>query len=611
MAKINEMNVLKEFKQDLQDSANKKANIDSKIIGWLKTYDSKEDARLSNKGRSSFIVRLVRRQVKTQTDIITDAFTKANALFTISGFNNKTNQEIARMNQVINHIWKNKTKRKRLLIHDGYTISAKEGTAIGKIGLSNGIPSVVLVRNETVFQDPTATDMDSCQYIIHKMQKTLSDLRKMEQQGVIKNVEQIILADAQSAIAAPNSLATYRDTENNIDTVKEFSGARKKYDVYEYWGYYDINGDGIAEPVVCMWCGNTILRLEESPFGDNLPFIYIGYDRDPNGFWGDSIAEQIDTNQKVITALARSIVENAAYANNNMRAIKKGTIDYTNRKVLDAGVPGSSIETNGDVRECIMPLPIEPLNPQVFQMLELFKSDAEEQTGINRNMNGITTQYTTATESSIGASYGEKRILGFVERSLETFWIPMVRMFAYMVIKYMPQEEIIRITGDDDFVEWGITPEDLDITINISGLDTLKAQQMINLLQYTVMAAKDTDIEASVLTDIVSKICEIQGFSDIADKIRDSKPQPNEAEMMQAQTEMMKTQSEMKKMEAETQKILSDIDTSRIKAMNAAKTLQIREAMTAANIERGRADTIIKATSVAKGEQGGTANQGA
>ena len=41
--------------------------------------------------------------------------------------------------------------------------------------------------------------------------------------------------------------------------------------MYEYWGNYDINDDGIAEPIVCAWVGSTVIRLELNPYPDKKP----------------------------------------------------------------------------------------------------------------------------------------------------------------------------------------------------------------------------------------------------------------------------------------------------------------------------------------------------
>ena len=56
---------------------------------------------------------------------------------------------------------------------------------------------------------------------------------------------------------------TYPDDFTPVDDT-EFrfqDEPRKKVLVYEYWGNYDLDGDGIAEAIVCAWTDDTILRL--------------------------------------------------------------------------------------------------------------------------------------------------------------------------------------------------------------------------------------------------------------------------------------------------------------------------------------------------------------
>ena len=45
---------------------------------------------------------------------------------------------------------------------------------------------------------------------------------------------------------------------------------------YEYWGYWDINNDGIVKPFVATWVGDVMIRLEENPYPDKqLPYVLV------------------------------------------------------------------------------------------------------------------------------------------------------------------------------------------------------------------------------------------------------------------------------------------------------------------------------------------------
>ena len=87
--------------------------------------------------------------------------------------------------------------------------------------------------------------------------------------------------------------------------------------VYEYWGNYDIDEDGIAEPIVCAWVGNTIIRLQSNPYPDQKPpFIVVPFNAIPFQMHGESLASVIGDNQKVKTAIVRGVIDNMAQSNN-------------------------------------------------------------------------------------------------------------------------------------------------------------------------------------------------------------------------------------------------------------------------------------------------------
>ena len=97
------------------------------------------------------------------------------------------------------------------------------------------------------------------QYLSDKenSQQELIDLLKNPK---YKNVELI-----------PESTTVDYDEWYTSDTEALKDPARKKLTVYEYWGNWDINGDGTKVPIVATWVNNIMLRLEENPYPDHKP----------------------------------------------------------------------------------------------------------------------------------------------------------------------------------------------------------------------------------------------------------------------------------------------------------------------------------------------------
>ena len=75
---------------------------------------------------------------------------------------------------------------------------------------------------------------------------------------------------------------------------------RRKVVAYEYWGFYDIEGDGVLHPIVATWIGDTMIRLELNPFPDEkLPFVLVPYLPVKRELYGEPDAELLEDNQKI------------------------------------------------------------------------------------------------------------------------------------------------------------------------------------------------------------------------------------------------------------------------------------------------------------------------
>jgi hypothetical protein len=126
------------------------------------------------------------------------------------------------------------------------TMSKQKQTVITK-----NQPTAKVCRNEDIYIDPTCMDdMDKCQFVIHRYETDISTLRA---DGRYKNLDKVAAHEGQN-----RDNGFYPQDHTYFQFKDE---PRKKMVVYEYWGNYDVNEDGIAEPIVCAWIGNTIIKV--------------------------------------------------------------------------------------------------------------------------------------------------------------------------------------------------------------------------------------------------------------------------------------------------------------------------------------------------------------
>ena len=163
-------------------------------------------------------------------------------------------------------------------------------------------PTATVCRNDDIFVDPTCMDeMSKCQFVVHRQEVDLSTLRA---DGRYKNLEKI-------STSSGTRYGDYVPADRTNFTFKD--EPRKKLLMYEYWGNYDVNGDGIAEPIVCAWIDDVIVRLQSNPYPDGKPpFIVVPYNAVPFQLFGEALAETIGDNQKVKTAITRGLIDNMA-----------------------------------------------------------------------------------------------------------------------------------------------------------------------------------------------------------------------------------------------------------------------------------------------------------
>jgi hypothetical protein len=141
------------------------------------------------------------------------------------------------------------------------------------------VPQTVLVKNQPTYEvcdtrnviiDPTSNgNVDDLQFIIHEYDTTMSELKREEyskeviideetgeeeviETGIYHNLDKIKV-DSNT-----DGREYYNDVEVDETTFEFTDRPRKKIRAYEYWGYWDIDGDGETEVIVATW-GNKQL----------------------------------------------------------------------------------------------------------------------------------------------------------------------------------------------------------------------------------------------------------------------------------------------------------------------------------------------------------------
>lgn len=410
-------------------------------------------------------------------------------------------------------------------------------------------PTAVVCRNEDIFIDPTCMDdMDKCQFVIHRYESSLNALK---QDGRYENLDKVEAAQYNLT----NDPQYLREDQSYFEFKDK---PRKKFVVHEYWGNYDIDGDGIAEPIVCAWVGNTLIRLESNPYPDKKPpFVIVPFSAVPFHMFGEALAETIGDNQKIKTAITRGMVDNMAKSNNAVVATRKGALDPVNRKKF---LKGENFEFNGTPGD-FWQGSYNQLPSSAFDMLNLQNNEIESQTGVKSFSGGISGNAlgSTATGARGALDATATRRLNLVRNMSENMIKPIMRKWMAYNAEFLEEEEVIRITNDEyvpirrDDLAGKI---DIDISISTSEDNAAKSQELSFLLQ-TVGPNEDP----SIRREIMAQIMDLMRMPEQAKKIRDYQPQVDPVQQKMQELQIAKLEAEIEKIKADAaNKLASSVE---------------------------------------------------
>ncbi len=403
-------------------------------------------------------------------------------------------------------------------------------------------PTAEVVRNQDIFVDPSCMgNFENMQFIIHQFETDLSTLKT---DGRYKNIDKINIKGNND-----NTFDNY-ENYNNLPDPKYFEfddKPRRKILVREYWGNYDLNGDGIAEPIVCAWVDNLVIRLCENPYPDKKPpFIIVPLLPIPFQLFGESNAEILGDIQKVNTAITRGIIDNMAQSNNAQIGFSKGVLDPVNE---DRMLNGDNFVMNTNVpKDAIWVGNFNQLPNTVFNMLQLNNESAQSLTGVNvYGTNQTTDMLGSNAASSRGVlDGGNLRKLMLVKNISENLIKPLMRKWLEYDAELLPPETVVRSTINQEEFEiihrddlYGTI--DIDISVSTNEDNAAKARELAFLMQ-TIGPSEDPYVRQMLMAEIAN----LHKMHDLAHKIENYKPQPDplQQELLMAQIENLKAQTQ-------------------------------------------------------------------
>jgi len=441
-------------------------------------------------------------------------------------------------------------------------------------------PSYEVCNAANVIVDPTCDgDISKATFLIHEYSTSMSDLKKNEYKKTVeitKEIDEITGFEVEVEVVTESGF--YKNLGSiNIDAVEfindEYGSTsantfrhkdktRRKIRAYEYWGYWDINGDGKLVSIVATWIGTTMIRLEENPFPHKkIPFTIATYMPVKREIHGEADGDLLIENQESIGKMTRAALDITA-----QQAIGQEFID---EQLFPTPVQKSNYE-NGktvffrhglDPRTAINRRTVEPIPNSVFNIIEMQNADAESLTGTKSFSGGIGSQALGSVAAGIRSAMDatSKRELSILRR-LNQLFNDMARLTIANNQAFLSEEEVIRIANGFTTIRRDDLAGEFDLIVDVSTpeKDNDTAEKLYKLMQ-TNAASMDPKLAAIHYV----KLADLWKLPDLARQVEEEmnkpkEPDPMQVEMMQIQleaakqalkNEQMKEQLLMKQME--------------------------------------------------------------
>ena len=398
-------------------------------------------------------------------------------------------------------------------------MAAIYGISIAKSGWNNktNMPIRYVVNPQDFFIDPTASCIEEAEYCGDRKVRTLSYLRKMEEAGIYKNINDVELK--KMYYSPGTELLTDQKAVNDMQNPYQF-GVDKDNPQFEVIECYIK-----ATNKIVTIAGGVEIRNEDNPFpSKEFPYAPVILTPGIVEFYGMGLIEPIRYLQDDLNDLHRSQSDYIARSVNGI--IMSGISEWEQSKTWQ-WKQGANWKVNN--LDQVKQFDMKPLAPESWQMGARLDSVIDRTNALSDYVRGTAGGNESATGASLLAQAADTRLklqLYNVQNCLNrlmSFDIKNIQAF-------MPAEFIIRITQKPYFkpVKLEEIQGEFDIfAAGISDLTTkeMKRSQLMNLVTITMSSGIPqlllTEGKKVNMTEIYRQILETFEFKNMDSIITD------------------------------------------------------------------------------------------
>ena len=441
-----------------------------------------------------------------------------------------------------------------LLAQDNVELGESETNEVGLItgtiltARDTSQVSIESIAPEEFLIEPQAKSLDEVNFVAHRTRKTLTELREMGySEELLDNIgsdhDDVEIETDPEVLARFESIGASRgsDSKGYQDQVRDIM-------VYECYVMLDKEGTGIAYLYKVCKAGNVILECTEV---DRKPFIVFTPLPIPHAFFGSNFASKVISTQNARTILTRSILDHAVITNNPRYMVVKGGLTNP-RELIDNRVGGL---VNVSRPDAISPMPQAPLNPFIFQTLQVLSEENENTTGVSKlsqglNKDAISKQNSAAMVEQL-ATMSQQRQKIIARNFANQFLKPLFHEVYKLVVENEQYEKVVDIAGN--FVEIDPTDwkEKRDVMVELKLGYGEQERDAAKFMQLHSLFSQDPNLQPMYQLPnrfaMMKEALQKQGILNVEEFLTppDQLPQPQPDPMQEMQTQMAQKQLEL------------------------------------------------------------------
>ena len=297
-----------------------------------------------------------------------------------------------------------------------------------------GRPEYISVNPDQMRHDWTAKKFSDSHVVTQDEEWTRTDILEWMdgQKGLIKGRLDQVLASQGRGTKTARLREENQEQKNWVgETTQAPSASMGLYLRREHWTKYDVDGDGKAVPVLCVFFDNILVQVIKNPYDfQHPPFVAAECVRDPLGNPASGWASNLSDIQKFRTGLLRMLSDNLNAQQNGIYEVDRTNVDDIGFQLLRHAPQGSRIPIPVRKTGSINPLTPAPIAQHAFTAWEMLAVEGENRSGNTRYSQGLDSNSLNQTATGIVTitQRSEMRMWEVATRFAESAFKPLIRM---------------------------------------------------------------------------------------------------------------------------------------------------------------------------------------